>query len=671
LSSIPQNATVPQPTGAVGSLYSFFAPGGMLAASHPAYEFRRGQLQMAEAVEAAIKEHRHLLIEAGTGTGKTLAYLLPAIRSGKRVIVSTGTKNLQEQLFYKDIPFLEQVLFPDGKGKLRVCYMKGRNNYLCRQKLYDLKNQPILHELAEVDQYRAISEWEQHTQTGDRAEIARLPESSALWHKIDARSDACIGQKCSQFDRCFITEMRRQALESDLIIVNHHLFFADLSIKRAAEAAPDAGVLPEAGIVIFDEAHELEDVAGSYFGVSVSNLRFDELARDIETALRQRKTLPPSIIQACANLRERSQFFFGLIPAGEGRFAFNNRREFLEENGDEYISAMHALTRVMAELDGIKEKPEEVFQFARRAEELRVQLSFILESEDRNTVFWIERRGGLGRGRSGSRIVSLQATPIDVSKLLRQTLFENLDTAVLTSATLAVSGGFDYIKRRLGLDHARALVVPSHFDYSRQALLYVPSDLPDPRNDQFASRAAEVVRRVLEITHGRAFCLFTSYSQMQDIYERLLGELDFPTLIQGSAPRNTLLEEFRTTPNAVLFATSSFWQGVDVQGEQLSCVIIDRLPFAVPNDPVVAARVAAIAADGGNAFMEYQVPGAVITLKQGFGRLIRSLHDRGLLVLLDNRIHRQRYGRIFLESLPKYGVAGRLEDCEAFFRNRS
>jgi len=623
---------------------------------------------MAEAVEAAIKEQRHLLVEAGTGTGKTLAYLLPAIRSGKRVIVSTGTKNLQEQLFYKDVPFLEQVLFPDGKGSLRVCYMKGRNNYLCRQKLYDLKNQPILRELAEVDQYHAIAEWEERTQTGDRAEIAGLPESSALWHKIDARSDACIGQKCSQFERCFITEMRRRALESDIIIVNHHLFFADLSIKRAAEAAPDAGVLPEAGIVIFDEAHELEDVAGSYFGVSVSNLRFDELARDIETTLRQRKTLPPSIIQACANLRERSQFFFGLIPAGEGRFAFSNRREFLEENGDEYMSAMHALTRVMAELDGIKEKPEEVFQFARRAGELRVQLSFVLESEDRNTVFWIERRGGLGARRSGSRIVSLQATPIDVSPLLRQTLFENLDSAVLTSATLAVSGGFDYIKRRLGVDHARALVVPSHFDYSRQARLYIPPDLPDPRSEQFASRGSEVIRHVLKITHGRAFCLFTSYSQMQDIYERLLGKLDYPMLIQGTAPRNALLEEFRTTPNAVLFATSSFWQGVDVQGEQLSCVIIDRLPFAVPNDPVVAARVNAIAAEGGNAFMEYQVPGAVITLKQGFGRLIRSLNDRGLLVLLDNRIHRQRYGRVFLESLPKYGVANSLSDCEAFFR---
>lgn len=620
---------------------------------------------MAEAVEQAIQDRKHLLVEAGTGTGKTLAYLLPALRSCKRVIISTGTKNLQEQLFYKDVPFLEQVLFPNGEGQLRVCYMKGRNNYLCRQKLYDLKNQPILTELGEIDQYRAIAEWEQQTETGDRAEISGLPESSALWHKLDARADACTGQKCQQFDRCFITEMRRRALESDIVIVNHHLFFADLAIKRALDDTPESGVLPEAGIVVFDEAHELEDVAGSYFGVSVGNLRFDELARDVETTLRVKQTLPASVIQACATLRERTQFFFGLLPQGEGRFAFTNRREFLEENGDEYISLMNALTRLAAELQQIKEKPEEVFQFARRAEEIRVQLSFILESQDRNTVYWIERRSGFSR--RGARVVSLQATPIDVSQLLRQALFENLDTAILTSATLAVSNGFDYIKRRLGLDHARSLVVPSHFDYSRQALLYVPESLPDPRSDQFPSRAAEVMRRVLEATRGRAFCLFTSYSQMQDIYERLLGEIEYPMLIQGAAPRNALLEEFRTTPNAILFATSSFWQGVDVQGEQLSCVIIDRLPFAVPNDPVVAARIAAIAADGGNAFMEYQVPGAVITLKQGFGRLIRSLHDRGVLVLLDNRITRQRYGRIFFESLPKYGNARSIDEIADFF----
>src|SRR5690242_16230093 len=273
---------------------------------------------MAQAVEEALNEKRHLIVEAGTGTGKTLAYLVPVIRSGKRVIISTGTKNLQEQLFYKDVPFLEQVLLPNGEGKLRVCYMKGRNNYLCRQKLYELKTQPILTELGEIDQYRAISEWEEQTQTGDRAEISGLPESSALWHKLDARADTCTGQKCKQFDRCFITEMRRRALESDIVIVNHHLFFADLAIKRALDGTPESGVLPEAGIVVFDEAHELEDVASSYFGVSVSNLRFDDLARDIDVTLRQKGVHTPELMAATARLRERSAFFFSVLPPGEG-----------------------------------------------------------------------------------------------------------------------------------------------------------------------------------------------------------------------------------------------------------------------------------------------------------------------------------------------------------------
>jgi ATP-dependent DNA helicase DinG len=416
--------------------------------------------------------------------------------------------------------------------------------------------------------------------------------------------------------------------------------------------------------VIFDEAHELEDVAGTYFGVSVSNLRFDELARDIETTLRQRNTLPSAVIQACANLRERTQFFFGLIPPGEGRFAFHNRGEFLEENGDEYISLMNALTRLVGELEQIKEKPEEVFQFSQRAEELKAQVGFILESKDRNTVFWIERRAGRGGARQN---VFLQATPIDVAPILKSCLFDQLECAVLTSATLAVGRGFDYIRQRLGLDHAREEVVPSHFDYSSQALLYVPADLPDPRTPQFAAKAADRIRRLLEITRGRAFCLFTSYAQMNDMYQRLLGEMEFPLLLQGDAPKTALLEEFRLTPKAVLFATASFWQGVDVQGEQLSCVIIDRLPFAVPSDPVVAARVRSVDEAGGNAFFQYQVPAAVITLKQGFGRLIRSLHDRGLLCLLDNRILKKQYGRVFVDSLPNYSRTTDLRQVEQFF----
>jgi ATP-dependent DNA helicase DinG len=705
--SSSHSASRPANAAAGFSLYQFFAPGGVLSKTHTAYEFRRGQLQMAQAVEEALEEKRHLIVEAGTGTGKTLAYLLPVIRSGKRVIISTGTKNLQEQLFFKDVPALERALFPDGDRKLSVCYMKGRNNYLCRKKLFDLTDQPVLSGLEEIEHYRAIAAWEKTTQTGDRAELAELPEASALWHKLDARADTCLGQKCKEYDRCFITEMRRKAAESDIIIVNHHLFFADLSIKLEAEGAPDAGVLPECGAVIFDEAHELEEVAGNYFGISVSNLRMDELTRDVEHLLQREKLYTPQISGAIQSVRERSQLFFSLLPASEGRFAFDSRREFLEENGEEFLALQQALYRLGAEMEQLPQKPEEVFTLARRAQQLQVQLSFVMENEDPNTVFWIERRGFRGapgapawpavppalkgpalkgrgfsragtatfekgalapEGRFGGRTnVFLQATPIEVGQILRECLWSKLETSVLTSATLAVGGGFDYIRQRLGLDHARELVVASHFDYESQAILYVPPNLPDPRTPQFSGEAAGLIQRLLEITRGRAFVLFTSYAQMNDIYDRLLGQLNFPLLKQGDAPKSALLEEFRITPNAVLFGTSSFWQGVDVQGEQLSCVIIDRLPFAVPSDPVVAARVKAIDAGGGNAFFEYQVPSAVITLKQGFGRLIRSLHDRGLLVLLDNRILKKQYGRVFLESLPRYSRTTDLRKVEEFF----
>ncbi len=686
LSSQPASPAAPSHSpsrGKAGSLYQFFAPGGVLSRLHPAYEFRRGQLQMAEAVEQALEEKRHLIVEAGTGTGKTLAYLLPVIRSGKRVIISTGTKNLQEQLFYKDVPFLERALFSDtaSGSRLSVCYMKGRNNYLCRKKLYDLSSQPVLSGLEEIEQYRAMAAWEKTTSTGDRAELAELPEASALWHKLDARVDACLGQKCSEWERCFITEMRRRGMESDIIIVNHHLFFADLAIKLQADGAPDAGILPDAAAVIFDEAHELEDVAGNYFGISVSNLRVEDLARDVEASLQHNRIMSASLSGALASLREKSQFFFSLLPPGEGRFAFETRREFLDENGDEFLAFNNALARLAGELEGLPQKPEEIFNFVRRAQEVQAQLGYAMESDDRNTVFWIERRGGRGSGNQrrasggpategntrGRQNVFLQATPIDVGPILREYLWSKLECAVLTSATLAVGGGFEYIRQRLGLEHARESVLPSHFDYQSQALFYVPPDLPDTRAPQFAPKAAETVRKVLEVTRGRAFVLFTSYSQMNDIYERLLGTLDFPMLRQGDSPKSALLEEFRLTPNAVLFATSSFWQGVDVQGEQLSCVIIDRLPFAVPSDPIVAARVKAIDGEGGNAFFQYQVPAAVITLKQGFGRLIRSLHDRGLLVLLDNRILKKQYGRVFIESLPNYKKTTDMRVVEQFF----
>jgi ATP-dependent DNA helicase DinG len=665
------------------SLYDFFSPTGLLSRSTLAFEYRKGQYEMARAIEKAFADKRHLIVEAGTGTGKTLAYLLPALRlareTNQRIIISTGTKNLQEQLFFKDVPFLESLL-----GPLKVCYMKGRGNYLCKNKLYALRDSPLLNGLEEVGQFHAIAAWEKTTATGDRAEIDALPESSALWPKIDARGEACLGQSCPDWEKCFVTTMRRKALESEIIIVNHHLFFADMAIKLQAGAAPDSGVLPAAAVVIFDEAHELEEVASNYFGIGLSTQRFDELARDVDTMLKAKHASTPAIESATNTLRERSRMFFAALPSspelsanGLGRMPFEDRADFLEERGDTYTGALNALTRLEGELDRLKDV-DEAPGLRKRTMEIAAHLKFLLESDDPNTVFWIERRA-VGGVRNlvrapghASYHTHLQATPIDVSQLMASALFDSYNSVVLTSATLTVatgenSTGFEHISRRLGLTLARELVVPSHFDYPRQALLYLPTGMPNPSEPDFFPQAAERTRRVLEITQGRAFCLFTSYAQMRAMHERLCSELPYPLLLQGSAPRNVLLDQFRDTPNAVLFGTSSFWQGVDVQGEQLSCVIIDKLPFAVPSDPVVKARMDAISNAGGNPFFDYQVPSAVITLKQGFGRLIRSLEDRGVLMLLDPRIQRARYGRIFRDSLPPYRLTQSIEDVEAFF----
>jgi ATP-dependent DNA helicase DinG len=667
------------------TLYDFFHPGGILAKSSLAYEHRSGQYAMAKEIEQCFADRRHLIVEAGTGTGKTLAYLLPALRRAReqkqRIIISTGTKNLQEQLYFKDIPFLETLL-----GPLKVCYMKGRANYVCKQKLYALRDSPLLSGLAEISQFHAILPWERTTETGDRAEIDALPENSSLWHKLDARSEVCLGQTCPNWEQCFITSMRRKALESDIVIVNHHLFFADLSIKQQAAGAPDAGILPEAAAVIFDEAHELEDIASQYFGIALSNARFDELARDTESMLRAKGVSTSAIESATQTVRERSKLFFDSLPAGSsdlGRLEFIDRADFLEARGDAYIGASNALQRLEGELERVREV-EEAAGLRKRAADIRNHMKFLLESTDPNTVFWIERRATLGLRNAvrNARDLSipapqsfsthLQATPIDVSTLLAETLFTHYPSVILTSATLTVAAQdgtpcFDHLKKRLGVPFPKELVVPSHFDYAKQALLYLPPSMPPPRDPNFLPQAAEKIRRVLEITRGRAFCLFTSHAQMRELHDRLLAQLPYPLLMQGSAPRHVLLQQFRETPNAVLFGTNSFWQGIDVPGEQLSCVIIDKLPFAVPSDPIMKARTDAINAAGGNAFNDLQVPQAVIALKQGFGRLIRSLSDRGVLMLLDPRIRTTRYGATFLDSLPPYRRTDDITEVERFF----
>jgi ATP-dependent DNA helicase DinG len=629
-----------------------FGTGGLLERSMiGGFEHRAAQLEMAEMVHDAFQTRHHAIVEAGTGTGKTLAYLLPAICSGRRVVISTATKSLQEQLYQKDIPFLQKHFAPN----LKVAVMKGRSNFLCRSKLDQMADQRMLKGMDEQDAFRQIKDWARLTETGDRAELTFLPDDSELWARMDARRETCTGQKCADFNRCFVTGMHARAKDADLIIVNHHLFFADLALKH-----DDFGsILPDYSAVVFDEAHEVEDVASDYFGRQISNYRFEELARDAEQTLRILKLGSPSVLRRMQRLRERSRTFFDAFPPRDGRFPFSRgeREAFIEQNRDAYDNLADALKSIETEFAAMAQKPEELTRLGRRSFELRQELSFLFESNEKNFVYWFERR---------NKGVFLAATPIDVSQILRERLFEQFDTVVLTSATLTVENRFDFIRHRLGLDHAKERTLPPEFHYGEQVLFYLPPRMPDVRDAGFGAKAAEEILRLIELSEGRAFCLFTSYAQMKDLYERVSVKTRFPLFLQGTAPRSVLLERFKSTPNAVLFATSSFWQGVDVPGEQLSCVIVDRLPFAVPSDPIVAARVRALDEEGRNAFAEYQVPQAVLALKQGFGRLIRAKSDRGILSLLDNRIQRMAYGKIFMESLPKYARTQELSEVERF-----
>jgi len=634
------------------SMEEIFGPGGFLERSMiGGYEHRPAQLQMAEAVHDAFAKHHHTVVEAGTGTGKTLAYLLPAICSGRRVVISTATKSLQEQLYQKDVPFLQKHFAPN----LKVAVMKGRSNFLCLSKMHALADQPMLKGMEEVDAFRQIRDWSKLTETGDRAELTFLPDDSELWSRIDARRDTCTGKKCPEFEKCFLTQMQNRAKEADLIIVNHHLFFADLALKQ-----DDFGsILPEYSAVVFDEAHEMEDVASDYFGQQISNFRFEELARDADHAMRLTKTGSPTLLRRTQRIREKSRAFFDSFPPRDGRFPFTRqeREAFLEQHREAYDALLNACKAMETEFAALTQKPEELTRIARRSFEIRQEFSFLFESNEKNYVYWFERR---------NKGVFLAATPIDISQILREKLFEAFDTVILTSATLTVAGRFEFIRQRLGLDHAKECALPPEFDFQQQALLYLPQKMPDVRDAGFPGKAADEIVQLLELSQGRAFCLFTSYSQMNDLFERVRTRVEFPLMLQGTAPRSVLLERFKNTPNAVLFATASFWQGVDVPGEQLSCVIVDRLPFAVPSDPIVAARVRALQDEGRNPFSEFQVPEAVLALKQGFGRLIRAKTDRGVLALLDTRIQRMPYGKIFLESLPRYRRTNDLEDVSRF-----
>jgi ATP-dependent DNA helicase DinG len=678
------------------SVTSVLSDVGPIARAMPGFEPRDGQRRMAAAVAAVIDNGGTLLAEAGTGTGKTLAYLIPAILSRQRVLVSTGTKNLQEQVFFKDLPSLRESTGVAFTATL----MKGRTNYLClhRWENYrdavegDTGTSGRLIDIGDRVFLPVIHQWAKKTRTGDRAELRDLPEDLPLWKEVSADADTCLGTECPRYGDCFLTLMRQRAAESDVVIVNHHLLCADASVRQSAYGE----VIPSCPTLVVDEAHQLEDVATQYFGVVFSNFRVDDLARDAERLL---PTVPleagrvESAVRALTQINDRAGIFFSalsLARAASATMADARARYTSEamadcaEEGLMLAGALEELERALLDRDsglpgrrsasregggaldsgGVHDSEfedgvdEAIATIARRARDLRQDLRFLLRADDEGFVFYLEHRG-LG--------TFLRASPVDVSRIVRDALFDRFRTVVLTSATLAVDGSFNYIKGRLGIGVAGELQVASEFDYAQQALLYLPRRMPPPKSTSFAEAVARETIALLTRSRGRAFVLFTSYRILRAVQPLVEMALPYPILVQGTAPRSALIDEFRSTPNAVLLATSSFWQGVDVVGDSLSCVVIDKLPFASPGDPVISARIDAINARGGDAFAEYQVPLAILSLQQGLGRLIRHRSDRGVLAVLDPRLATMGYGRRFLASLPPAPVTRDLGAVDRFF----
>lgn len=634
------------------SLDQIFGPGGILEQRLPNYEFRPSQLQMAEAVLSAIDGEGHLAVEAGTGTGKTLAYLIPALYSKRRVIVSTATRNLQEQLFFKDIPFVKRNLFP----KLSVTYMKGRNNYICLKKLYH--NAPLPIPGGADDEVRELREWSGRTETGDRAELRWIADEDPVWKHLDARGESCVGQKCEYFDRCFITRMRQRALESDLIIVNHALLFANFALQTDEIGR----VMPEFGVLILDEAHEVEDVACSHFGQEVSSYQVDELCRDFCQVFRE----DADVVRSAEDIETRAAALFGAFPGQEGHYSLNifkgqngSAIDLRLENAASFERLKAALQVLYRQVQRMTNRPAEAESLLRRLNQLGKDLEEVMSGDSEEHVYWYERRG---------RGLVLHISPIDVAPILKEVVFEATSTVVLTSATLTTGGSFEYIRGRLGVPQARELSVAGEFDFANQAILYVPKSFPEPKSTEYFLRALREIREILKITEGHAFLLFTSFQQMNRFYRSLEERLEFPLLRQGDMPKSRLLESFRTTPHAVLCATASFWQGVDVQGDALRAVIIDKLPFQVPSEPIVAARLNHLEREGRNSFLEYSVPEAIITLRQGLGRLIRSRQDRGILAVFDSRLRSRSYGKLFLESLPNCPVTDNIVALRNFYK---
>jgi ATP-dependent DNA helicase DinG len=661
---------VPAISGLPGLTADAFAAEGPLARALPDFEPRPGQVDMAGRVARVLEDGGVLLAEAATGTGKTLAYLVPAILSRERILVSTGTKNLQEQIFFKDIPALRQAL----DVNFTATYMKGRANYLCLHRLDQLTDSglPAMHDVF----LPIIREWSAHTDTGDRAELQDLPEDLPFWNEVSATAETCLGTECPRYDDCFVTRMRQRAAASDVVIVNHHLLCADAAVRKNAYGE----VIPACHFAVVDEAHQLEDVATQYFGLAISNYRVEDYARDVERfvqsgAVGNRQT-ETELEKGVDKLRDHARTFFNELAfahrttdrlRGEERVRASDASLFNTREAAAYVAG--ALDVIEATLAlSVKKRAEgestdappgqDAPALAKRAGDMRDDLRFLLRAGDPTYVYFVEFRG---------KGIFFRASPIDVSMIVKELLFDRMRATVLTSATLTVDRSFSYIRSRLGIAHADEVRLASEFDFAEQAMMYLPPRMPDPRSPDFVTAAGRQVIELLKRSRGRAFVLFTSYATLRSVQAIAEMALDYPILVQGTAPRTELLRQFRSTPHSVLFATSSFWQGVDVVGDALSCVIIDKLPFASPADPITSARIDALRARGGEPFDEYQVPLAILALQQGLGRLIRHRKDRGVLAVLDPRLKTKGYGRRFLASLPPAPVVHDLAAVERFF----
>ncbi len=633
----------------------YFGPDGLLAKNINQFEFRASQLKMARAVAECFTGEKPLMVEAGTGTGKTWAYLIPAIESGKKVIVSTGTKTLQDQIFDKDIPFLKRLIFP----RLHAVCIKGRRNYLCQRRFKDFSYQPTLWNRDEAKLWKRFQKWATRTISGDRAEISWLPDQFHTWNEVCSSSEHCVGQHCQEYSRCFLTRLRAEASRAQLLVVNHHLFFADLALRNRSGAE----VIPEYEAVIFDEAHQLEDTIGQYFGVQFGTSGLSDLVRDLQRDL---KKDPKGLdrFQSARNIAQQLETLNRLLHHGlaapgrtQGRYPLD-----LEKLGGDLIPTcreiIHALEQLAPLLEPGENLPPAFESDQRRAVELAGAARRILDRDDDSLVYWYE---------VSQQAASMHGTPVEVASIFRDRLLASDKPVVLTSATLSVGGTFDFLRHSLGIpEESSELLLPSPFDFAEQAVLYVPSRFPSPSDPTFCEEMAREAYEILKKTEGRALFLFTSYRHMHDVYQRLRDRLPYPLLVQGQKPKRSLLTEFREKIDSVLFATNSFWQGIDVPGEALSCLIIDKLPFDVPDDPLTSARMEHLAQKGGNSFFGYQVPRAVIQLKQGVGRLIRSSNDRGVIAIFDIRLLRKNYGQLFIRSLPPCRLVHKMEEVMRF-----